>query len=77
MTAAVLEKGGNGTTLVDDQQVAQGRIDRIIRASLSLDETFDMGEDTATPAVDDYGRRALQPHRQVEQGGPSLLAKAR
>jgi arylsulfatase len=47
-------KGGTGTLLVDGKQVAQGRIERTIRARFSLDETFDVGEDTGTPVVEDY-----------------------
>ncbi len=47
-------KGGTGTLLVDGQQVAQGRIERTIRARFSVDETFDVGEDTGTPVSEDY-----------------------
>jgi arylsulfatase len=47
-------KGGTGTLLVDGQQVAQGRIERTIRFRFSLDETFDVGEDTGTPVIEDY-----------------------
>jgi hypothetical protein len=39
---------------LDGQQVAQGRIKRTIRARFSLDETFDVGEDTGTPVIEDY-----------------------
>jgi len=49
-----LGKGGTGTLSVDGKQVAQGRIDRTIRARFSFDETFDVGEDTGTPVVEDY-----------------------
>jgi arylsulfatase len=49
-----LGKGGTGTLLVDGQQVAQGRIEQTIRIRFSLDETFDVGEDTGTPVVEDY-----------------------
>ncbi len=47
-------KGGTGTLLVDGQQVAQGRIERTVRIRFSLDETFDVGEDTGTPVIEDY-----------------------
>ena len=47
-------KGGTGTLLVDGQQVAQGRIERTVRVRFSLDETFDVGEDTGTAVIDDY-----------------------
>lgn len=38
----------------DGKQVAQGRIPRTIGVRFSLDETFDIGEDTGTPVVEDY-----------------------
>ncbi len=47
-------KGGTGTLLVDGKQVAEGRIENTIRARFSLDETFDVGQDTGTPVVEDY-----------------------
>jgi len=50
-------KGGTGTLTVDGQQVAQGRIERTIRARFSLDETMDFGEDTGTPVVEDYAAK--------------------
>ena len=42
-------KGGTGTINVDGKQVAQGRIERTTPFRFSLDETFDVGEDTGTP----------------------------
>jgi arylsulfatase len=47
-------KGGTGTLLVDGQQVAQGHIERTIRLRFSLDETFDVGEDTGTAVIEEY-----------------------
>ena len=47
-------KGGTGTLSVDGKQVAQGRIDRTTPFRFSLDETFDVGEDTGTPVSLDY-----------------------
>jgi arylsulfatase A-like enzyme len=47
-------KGGTGTLLVDGTQVAQGHIERTVGSRFSLDETFDVGEDTGTPVVEDY-----------------------
>jgi arylsulfatase A-like enzyme len=47
-------KGGTGTLLVDDKEVARGRIENTIRSRFSLDETMDFGEDTGTPVVEDY-----------------------
>jgi hypothetical protein len=40
--------------LVDGKQVAQGRIENTIRARFSRDETFDVGQDTVTPVIEDY-----------------------
>jgi arylsulfatase A-like enzyme len=47
-------KGGTGTLSVDGKEVAQGKIDRTIPARFSLDETFDVGEDTGTPVIEEY-----------------------
>ena len=47
-------KGATGTLFVDGQQVAQGQIPQTISTRFSLDETFDVGEDTGTPVVEDY-----------------------
>jgi arylsulfatase len=47
-------KGGNGTLSVDGKQVAQGRIDKTIRARFSFDVTMDIGEDTGSPVIEDY-----------------------
>jgi arylsulfatase len=38
-----------GTISVDGAQVAQGRIEKTVPIRFSLDETFDVGEDTGTP----------------------------
>jgi len=42
-------KGANMILSVDGKQVAQKRIERTIGLRFSLDETFDVGEDTGTP----------------------------
>ena len=47
-------KGGTGMITVDGRQVAQGRIEHTMPVRLSLDETFDVGEDTGTPVSLDY-----------------------
>ena len=47
-------RGATGVLFVDEKQVAEGRIPRTIPIRFSLDETFDIGEDTGTPAVEDY-----------------------
>ena len=50
-------KGGDGVISVDDKVAATGRIDKTVRILFSLDETFDIGEDTGTPVIDDYERK--------------------
>jgi arylsulfatase A-like enzyme len=50
-------KGAMGTLFVDGNQVAQGRISQTIPIRFSLDETFDVGEDTGTAVVDDYAAK--------------------
>src|SRR5262249_10474899 len=47
-------KGGLGTLLVDGKKVGEGRIERTQRLRFSLDESFDVGQDTGTPVVDEY-----------------------
>jgi len=47
-------KGATGTLFIDAEQIAQGRIPQTVAARFSLDETFDVGEDTGTPVVEDY-----------------------
>jgi arylsulfatase len=49
-----LGKGATGTLFVDGKQVAQGRIARSVPIRFSFEETFDIGEDTGTPVVEDY-----------------------
>jgi arylsulfatase len=49
-----LGKGGTATLLVDEKQVAEVRIPQTVVVRFSLDETFDVGEDTGTPVVEDY-----------------------
>jgi arylsulfatase len=47
-------KGGTAILRVDGKEVAQGRIPQTPQVRFSLDETFDVGEDTGTPVVEDY-----------------------
>ena len=47
-------QGGLGTLFIDDKKVAEGRIARTLPNRLSLDETFDVGEDTGSPVLQDY-----------------------
>ncbi len=47
-------KGGTGLLYVNDQKVAQGRIEHTEPFIFSADETEDVGEDLATPVTEDY-----------------------
>jgi len=49
-----LGKGGMATLLVDEKPVGQVHIPQTVVVRFSLDETFDIGEDTGTPVVEDY-----------------------
>jgi hypothetical protein len=50
-------KGATGTLLVDGKPVTEGRIPQTVVNRFSLDETFDVGEDTGSPVVEDYADR--------------------
>ena len=50
-------KGGKGTLTVDGNKVAEGRIDLTQPIRFSLDESFDVGEDTGSPVIDEYDSR--------------------
>lgn len=47
-------KGGTGTLSVNGKEMAKGKIERTVAVRFSLDETFDIGQDTGTPVVEDY-----------------------
>jgi len=47
-------KAATATLFVDEKQVAQGPIPQTIGVRFSLDETFDIGEDTGTPVLEQY-----------------------
>jgi arylsulfatase len=47
--------GGSGTLLVNGAVVVEGRIEKTVPFVFSADETMDIGRDTASPVVDDYG----------------------
>jgi len=47
-------KAAIATLLVDEKQVGQGQIPQTIAVRFSLDETFDVGEDTGTPVLEEY-----------------------
>ncbi len=48
-------KGGLGTLTVDGKKVAESRIEQTSPlGKFTLDESFDVGEDTGTPVIDEY-----------------------
>jgi arylsulfatase len=51
-------KGGKGTLYVNDETVAEGRIERTQAAIFSADETADVGIDLGTPVVETIGSEA-------------------
>jgi arylsulfatase len=53
-----LGRGGIGTLYVNDEQVAQGRIERTQGMMFSADETADVGIDLGTPVVEAVGAEA-------------------
>src|SRR5262245_48370105 len=46
--------GGKGTLTVDGKKMAEGRIDLTQPLRFSLDESFDVGQDTGSPVIDEY-----------------------
>jgi len=53
-----LGKGGTGTLFVNDQKVAEGRIEHTEPMIFSADETADVGIDLGTPVVEAIGSEA-------------------
>jgi arylsulfatase len=51
-------KGGTGVLFVNDEKVAEGRIDRTQPGIFSADETADVGVDLGTPVVEAIGAEA-------------------
>jgi len=49
-----LGKGGAATLTVDGKAAAEGKLERTVPLRFSADETLDIGEDTGTPASEDY-----------------------
>jgi arylsulfatase A-like enzyme len=48
-------KGGLGTLTVDGKKVGEGRIEKTTPVGkYSLDESFDVGQDTGSPVIDEY-----------------------
>ena len=50
-------KGATATLLVDEKEVAQSKIPQTVGVRFSLDETFDIGQDTGTPVLEEYESR--------------------
>ena len=46
--------GGTGTLYVNEEKVAEGKIEKTVPFMFSADETLDVGGDTALPVTDDY-----------------------
>lgn len=44
--------GGTGTIFVNDKKAGEGRLEHTMMTGFSFDETFDVGEDSGTPAGD-------------------------
>jgi arylsulfatase len=59
-------KAAIGSLFVDGNKVAEGRVPTTIAVRVSLDETFDVAEDTGTPVVENYADK--MPHRTTGQG---------
>jgi arylsulfatase len=47
-------KAATAKLLVDERQVAEVQIPQTIGVRVSLDETFDIGQDTGTPVLEEY-----------------------
>lgn len=47
-------KGGTGTLFVDGKEVGSGRIDQTVSVRFSLDESFDVGQDTGSAVMEEY-----------------------
>ena len=73
-------KGGVGTLYVNDEQVAQGRIEHTQAGLFSADETADVGIDLGTPVVESIGAEAKSrftghiPKVTVEVRAPQLAS---
>ena len=52
--ALYVEKGGLATLKVDGEKVAEGRVKRTLGYRISIDESFDVGEDSGTPVSQTY-----------------------
>ena len=61
-----LGKGGTATLLVDGQPAGEGKIARTLPFRMSLDETLDVGEDTAPPSARTTACPSSSPARSAE-----------
>jgi arylsulfatase len=50
-------KGATATLLVDEKSAGEVKIPQTIAVRFSLDETFDVGEDTGTPVLEEYAEK--------------------
>jgi arylsulfatase len=50
-------KGATATLLVDEKPAGEVKIPQTIAVRFSLDETFDVGEDTGTPVLEEYAEK--------------------
>jgi len=50
-------KGATATLLVDEKPAGEVKIAQTIAVRFSLDETFDVGEDTGTPVLEEYAEK--------------------
>ncbi len=50
-------KGGIGTLFIDGKEVASGHIEQTVAVRFSLDESFDVGQDTGSPVLEDYSSK--------------------
>ena len=71
--------GGQVRLLVDGVQVGEGRLERTVPLVFSLDETCDVGRDSASPVSDEYSSEAStftgrihQVHLEVAEGTPDF-----
>ena len=49
--------GAKATLLVDERPVGQIKVEQTIVVRCSLDETFDIGQDTGTPVLEEYNAK--------------------
>jgi arylsulfatase len=50
-------KGGTGTLYIDGKEVGSGHVDQTVPIRFSLDESFDVGQDTGTPIMEEYSNK--------------------